>query len=229
MDDAWERYYQEAVMPFSEQAFAYERGLKYLTEKKGLTLLNPENPLTFVLGGFHPGSTSATDFQEFCCKIHPNPHDKHVYLDMNHRPFKFLSEGRRGVRAPLESLPFSHGSVDVIFLDFTQEFMNDRQLAEFSASANQVLTDNGLVVLSADCPLFVFQRRLAERTKWGKMGTHPKKMEKILKLTSSLKPVYRALASKKDSSCFDLLILARKESPLPQFLGDPFALNEDDN
>lgn len=142
----WPKYYREIapVLP-GEHSYVYRRamaGLRLMDHH----ILDPNKQLNFVLGGFH-NTWTVSDFISLGNKLHPGIHNN-ICLDMNDEPLKLLDEqsGVVRVQGKLDQPPFSKDSIDLLLLDFTLNFMQDRQIRSFATSFNDALSDAGLVL-----------------------------------------------------------------------------------
>lgn len=145
----WAKYYDSKILHFGQSENDYEKAMRDLSE--GSNLLDPNSPKTFLLGGFVPFNGTPESFEKFCKKMHPNPQDKHIYLDINSQPFANPT-ARPGVQASLENLPFKENSVDFIFLDGTVDFMSDEAVRGFAQNAARVLSPRGLILMVKSDP-----------------------------------------------------------------------------
>lgn len=144
----WPEYYKLKVSHFGERDKSYRRALNYLVQQTP-DFLSPRDGKTFLLGGFHPSRGTPQDFIDFCRNLHPNPKDKHLFIDINYQPVRMLRKEftKFRVQAALENLPFSEGSIDMIFLDGTATYMSNEALNSFSQGADKVLSENGVVLV----------------------------------------------------------------------------------
>ena len=119
----WAYYYGESVRSFRSQKNVYKSSIEHI-DFDCPSVLAPDQPKRFVLGGFHPYNGTPEDFKRFCCELHLNPKDMHIYLDMNRLPLESIERrfGEYRIQALIESLPFNDSSVDFLFLDFTVDF-----------------------------------------------------------------------------------------------------------
>lgn len=184
----WKEYYERVPISFGDQLAAYNAAIAFIRANCD-KILDPQKNLSFILGGFHPLSTTAQNFLDFCHQIHPNPNDKYILLDINSEPFKKnLPKDGWKIQARLEELPFSKESIDFIFLDFTLDFMKKSQVRKFVKVASWCLRSNGLLIVSVNEPLigdhfsplsriiFSFQNRVP---------TFPRSSKQVIKLLSS--------------------------------------------
>lgn len=214
----WEEYYKEVrPVSFGESRQAYlavvDR-LRFLNPN----FLNPQNPAKFVLGGFHPALGTPYEFEQFCRQIHQNQEDKIIYLDMNLHPLEQLNNEIR-LQARLEQLPFSPGSIDMIILDFTCEFMSDSQIQDFAKRAKECLTENGVVIVSIGEPLL---KENIEEFLWrfkNKVRTYIHSFEKLTNLIEThLRLIARVEYEVRRDLC-SVLVFTRQESNFPQSVG----------
>lgn len=218
---SWQEYHR-ARMPitFSHQSEAYLRAIEGLRQIN-VDLLAPNTTPTIVLGGFH-NPWSVADFHKLCDKLQTGP-QRRVLLDLQASPLQTL-DGRGNphrVQARLEELPFPGESIDLLFLDYTTDFMNDRTLRRFSLGINDILKPVGLVLAAFmdtdDQSLWdSIEERLTRR-----VPTYCRSSKKFCQLMTPLRPIiglsfpvpYRYISSG------SLGIFARGDSSLPQFRG----------
>jgi ubiquinone/menaquinone biosynthesis C-methylase UbiE len=110
--------------------------------------------LTVVVGGLS-GAKSGKEFLKFLKSIRPSSHDSVLFLDMNFDPlYEHISsssrDSSRAIQANLDSLPFSEATVDLLFLDFTPDFMSNITLKRFFNEARRVLKKEGLILAACD-------------------------------------------------------------------------------
>jgi len=214
----WEEYYQERPISFGASNEAYLlafRGLREILEG----FLPPENPATFVLGGFHPIYGTPQSFKEFCEEIHPNPNDRHIFLDMNRYPLESLGpQYPLRVQARLEDMPFADDSVDVFFLDYTLEFMSDPKVRKFAREAAKCLKRNGVLVCSVSVPIVPElspMSRYFGRIK-NRVQTFPRSEEQIGKLLDPFLRVVLSVEYEISRSPQSVLVFGRPDSDFPQ-------------
>src|SRR3989344_128422 len=153
---SWAEYHHFVKNPvsFQDQEFYYRRAISHLQTL--LPGLLPQGcPSTFVLGGFHSFKT-ATAFKNFCASIHPNSEDKHVFLDMNEAPLALLDPQTYPYRVQAkleEDLSSVIPGIDLLALDFTLNFMDQRQIRRFSSHIGSSLNRNGLILASIEPPI----------------------------------------------------------------------------
>lgn len=110
-----------------------------------------------MLGGFHPGNGTPAQFESFCDSLYPHRKTVFYYLDKNEQAFQsFPADVRRiPIIARLENMPKSLPPLDLIFLDFTTNFMNDMQIQQCALSVARVLDRNGVVLATTVGPHLV--------------------------------------------------------------------------
>lgn len=220
----WKEYYERFKSPsFGAHADVYERAINRLAECHSV-IVDPQRPLNFVLGGFHPLHGTPEGFKELCVKIHPHPDDQYFLMDMNKFPLdkldltSFPPKAWR-VQCRLEALPFKEASIDFLFADGTFDFMSEEQIRKLARFSSQVLSPFGLVMAIVSETGLKFWDKLM-----GKLITHvsfyPHSSSDIEQLTQpDLKTVLQASCA---DGQFYLAVLARKESVFPEHQGFPF-------
>lgn len=217
----WKEYYAlQNTRSFGEQIDNYKHGLKYIN--KQIPILTPDDNKTFVLGGFNPYVQSHAQFLQFASKMHPNPHDRHIFLDMNRPPLTLIDtkDFPYKVQANLQNLPLQPESLDFLFLDFTLLFMTDNQVTNLAASANSALKKNGIIMATAPFPLITWFYAIDNclenyMFRTNKVHINNRPPERIMHLMNPLKPVLWI-----QKKC-DLLIFSKPDSDLDRFTGDP--------
>lgn len=193
---SWHEYYSgafnEKFITFGTNRAAYLYALENLRMRQGDDVL-PAGQATFVLGGVHPKADSAAEFLRYCKQVHPGvPEDRYVIMDQNEEALRDLSI-EEGVRL-LGSLEVMHqffpqGSIDLMALDLTLNFMQDQQIQRFAQSAETVLKPDGLVMAVVNDVTFP---RLASyiQSKKNRVPYYARRVNDFLTLTEPhLKPV----------------------------------------
>lgn len=222
----WCEYYQ-TVRPvsLSEQGYAYAWAVDILTKGPSKGFLEKES-ITALLGGFHTHSATAPVFPTFCYHLHPNLNNKLIYFDMNQEPLCTSSSPMR-VRGRLEELPFSDQSIDLMVLDHTLDFMDNRQVSSFAKETQRVLTPEGIVLAAIHDGLFTKYRlpntiQRIYRTLSHHVNYYPRSAEMVSELFNDM-----TVNLEGGGKRFCLLAFSRPQSPYPVFHGDPYALYED--
>lgn len=221
----WDRYYKEyEPTPFGENKDLYLNILRGMAQNYP-SILDPQLPKRFVLGGFHPYNGTPDDFKRFCEELHPNPNDILVYLDMNRFPLTAAKVDGRAptyrVQASLECLPFQDNKVDFIILDFTVDYMDPQKLADFSRSAAFSLSRNGLVLVTKTFPQGL--EHLKQRyPRLPQLTLHPRYVGDLIDTMSSLKLVEASIGYKSS-----ITIFARKDSSFKTYEPSTSVLQED--
>jgi len=215
----WAYYYGESVRSFRSQKNVYKSSIEHI-DFDCPSVLAPDQPKRFVLGGFHPYNGTPEDFKRFCCELHLNPKDMHIYLDMNRLPLESIERrfGEYRIQALIESLPFNDSSVDFLFLDFTVDYMNDEQLKRLSQCSSVSLSPNGLMFITKTWPPDIkeLQRKHPQLT------LHPWYVGELIAMMPNLKLV--GFSCGYDSS---LITMARKDSPFKNYTLSPSDLREE--
>jgi hypothetical protein len=222
---SWKEYYQTVPESFCNQ-FGYDI-LKRIFSDEEKFPLSSKKTLNLVLGGLSPYTKTTRSFIGYCQNLRPEQEDNFFLVDANRQPLReiYLGSEFQGninlVQADLTSLPFDNKSVDLIFLDGTAMFMDDNRVGRFAKEANRTLTKNGLIVSFSSEPLSKYTIPL-ENLK-DRLINHvpiyhrPKNKQRLL-----LNPL-------KVVSCFDCegylaIVAGKKDNPLPEFSGQPYAL-----
>lgn len=221
----WSEYYR-SVQPVSlnEQGYAYVWSLDILTRQTEGFL--KEEKITALLGGFHAYSHTSAAFPALCRRLHPHPEDRLILFDMNEEPLKTPAPYPK-IRGRLEELPFSDGSLDLIILDHTLDFMNDQQVRSFAGETRRVLSPEGVVLAAFHDGLFSGNRIIntlqrVHRSSSHRVSYYPRSLNMISALVTGL-----IINLEGVGKCFRLLALSQPQSPYPVFTGDPFALYQD--
>lgn len=212
----WKEYYSRPdIRPFAENYSAYVWAIHKLIPHNP-TLLDPDAPTTFLLGGFTPSNSTRFDFEHFAHSIHPHP--TLIFLDQNSLPLSITRHPNR-IQAKLENLPFDKNSIDFMFLDHTQQFMDNASLELFFQSASSILRPNGLLLMSNNEKIIPLPTAILDL--FEKVPTFYRKSEEICKLTS-LKPVLKINAASND-----LLVFSRQDSCYESHKGGYFYVDPD--
>lgn len=219
----WQEYYKwTRPISFKDQEHAYSKSVEKLSDLQP-EILNPGSPLTFVLGGFHPSVNTAESFKDFCERIHGNPLDRHIFLDMNLYPPASLDPKvfPYRIRAKLEEPVFVSSSIDFIFLDRTFNFMSPKQIQEFTSRIGQSLKRDGLIFATFTSSLFFSGKSLLSS-----LVNHTPTIiytpAKVKRLCSSLKTVMEAEYEAGFTGEFTCLAFSRPDSILPQYQEAPY-------
>lgn len=215
----WPEYYKrERGSSFAGKKEVYERAVDYL-KRQAPEAFPAGSPQNFVLGGFRPDSANQATFTQICRTINPNPNSKYILLDLNRQPL--VDRRSRAypykVQAALENLPFAPDSIDLIFLDFTLNFMTKKQMASFAKDAGQSLKPNGLIIAIHDgVSLSALWELLSRKRHAVPQYTHPTKhIEEAFK---ELQTVLKAQI-KVAFDTYDLIAFSKKGSSVPKFEG----------
>lgn len=150
----WNEYYSQCYPDsFRVSEKLYSRIVEgVLSPKSGI--LKIDRPFVFILGGLYPFSETPAAFLDFCKRMHKDPLDKHIFLDMNWISVSSLNSLKYPdrIQANLKALPFINESVDFIFLDSTINFMDDQTVRQFSTTVAEVLSPHGLILVSTRIP-----------------------------------------------------------------------------
>ena|SRR3989344_3371920 len=219
LEERWNDYYTSAfVRPFGNHTELYESSLiKEMFQNPNL--LDPSNAKVFVLGGFHAYNDTVDDFKEFCQKMHNNPDDKHIYLDMNRLPLSSIRARSQKYRtqALLENLPFKNGSIDFLFADCTTDFMDNAQVQQFSKSSAETLSDNGLILIAKIYPPGLERQQNLHPT----LPLYPRNIQDVQELMDDLKLVGFNYGYSSSVATF-----ARKDSIFPEHMLSKMEMEE---
>lgn len=221
----WPEYYQrERGSSFAGKKEVYERAVDYL-KRQAPKAFSSGNPQNFVLGGFRPDSANQTAFTQICRAISPNPDSKHILLDLNREPLK----DRRSraypykVQAALENLPFAPDSTDFIFLDFTLNFMDKKQMESFAEAAEQSLKPNGLIIAIHD--------GINLSALWGLLSRKKHAVPQYIHSTKHIEEAFKGLRTvlkaqiKVTFDTYDLIAFSKERSAIPKFEGTSIGWN----
>lgn len=219
---SWKEYHSDGfVRPFSDQTAEYKQAIATFAGQNG-NLLSQNQPKRFLLGGFHHLNSTIKDFLNFCGSIHPHQENRYLFLDMCREPLLGLKKCQPyslSTQASLAALPFRDSSLDLLFLDFTLDFMTDRQVSDFAISATSVLSPDGLVIAAlADLDREKFKADLLADFS-GKRSLTPINLyvkryfrypQNIISLLDPLKPIFW-----NRNHNFNLLVLSHPDSQFP--------------
>lgn len=218
----WQEYYRYCN-PDSLRATAhlYERVIDGVVSPDN-GVIPPDRPLTFVLGGFYPFNRTPETFQALCKKLHPNPKDKHIFLDKNEYPLRRLNPRfhRQRVQADLTFSPFPKGSIDFLILDSTINFMDDCSVVKLGGQASEVLSPTGLMLITRKPPMIPFFERLLSRWE-NRTKTYIRSDKELMGLLSALRTVWLG-----EDDNYQLFVFSRNDSDkeiYPEFRGLPVA------
>ncbi len=212
----WKEYYSRPdIRPFAENYSAYVWAIhKLITHNPDL--LDPQTSATFLLGGFTHTNSTRFDFEHFAHSIHPHP--TLIFLDQNSLPLSITKHPNR-VQAKLEKPPLCENSIDFMFLDHTQQFMDDSSLKLFFQSASNILKPNGLLLISNNEKIIPLPTTILNL--FEKVPTFHRKSEDLCKSTF-LKPVLKINATNND-----LLVFSRQDSCYENHKGGYFYVDHD--
>jgi hypothetical protein len=220
----WKDYFEKQLpLSFRNHEDAYIQAAKYFYEMNP-SILDPQQPKTFVLGGSHPRVGNEAPFMEFCQDLHKNPEDHQVLIDMNLQALTGSTNKQipNRAEAKLEALPFDK-SVDFLILDRVLELMEPEQIRKFAESASHALTPDGLILAATSKPSIIpFLDRIAHSRHYQRVRMRPRK--EIESFTGGhLKTVLVADAQTLHNRGhnFALMAFARKDSSFPVFSGKP--------
>ncbi len=158
----WEGYYhylgENGCYSFSHHLSEYQRAVKQFF---------PGNDKLKILVGGVAGARSSDSFYRSWNLIRPENQDSVVFLDQNLTPLAESNQSWQKVQAKLEEMPFKSASFDLILLDFTLDFLNDRQLKNFFAEAKEVLSPSGKIIAIVSSPFWRFFENLRKRIAFG--------------------------------------------------------------
>jgi hypothetical protein len=203
----WERYYQRKdIRSLSEQACGYIKAIQNL-QKINPDFLKKDHPATIVLGGCAVQNANQRTFQKIASFIHPET--KTIVLDLNSQPFK-RNETKNPLQTNLTHPPFKKNSIDLLLLDFTQEYLTDKQLKAFSQSFSKCLKFNGSILMANTSHL---SNKLASfiQTKKSQVPTRRRSVKNITEL---FKPHFQ-ITSMGDGRHYELITLTHSKSTYP--------------
>lgn len=217
----WQRYYQETdVVSFNEQRLAYqyiiEDFVPYLTAEIG-----HDTPIAIALGGLHPKVTFPEHFLSFCNDLLDHPHIP-LIIDQNQEALKnpnnlpFIP-----VHSSLEQLPVDLPPISLLILDFTTDFMSDRQIAELNKTLPSHLAPNSLVVIAQESPFIPLMSKVKSMILHG-LPVYPRSPKSLSQLLTNFKNIYQASTDTGYISLF-----SSPKSPFPRHLGLPYGINLD--
>lgn len=190
---SWLEYHERrAPITFGEHVFAYRKALLGLAQMDA-SILDLSRPKKILLGGFHNAWTVA-EFKQFCQELFPDNHTPY-FLDMNRKPLQDLDPDvcPNRIQGVLERLPLKSKSFDLIFLDFTLGFMNPNQIRDFFLSAQDSLTDSGLILASFinSNDVNIWNKIQSKYSEAVSVKYH--RYNELCKLGTPMKPVYHAV------------------------------------
>jgi len=222
----WKEYYQ--ICPESYYCRLGRGLLKRILEEPSCSPLAKKESLRLVLGGFSPQSPTAAAFVRDCLRFRPQKKDEIYLLDLNRQPleeviFPFLPEEKRLFRfqADLVKMPFADESLDLIWLDGTTSFMDNRKLAGFGREAQRVLTKEGIAISFSHEPLICLfpSSRFSHSCRVNKTQVYSRSAQESLSLLKDLKLIYNFAGNQETA-----LVFAKNDSPYAPFSGRPFTL-----
>ena len=222
----WKEYYQ--ICPESYYCRSGRGFLKRVLRESSCSPLAKKESLRLVLGGFSPQSPTAAAFINDCGCFRPQKEDEIYLLDFNRQPFEKAglpspSEGKKLFRlqADLAKMPFADESLDLIWLDGTTNFMDNKKLSCFGEEAGRTLTKEGMAVIVFPEPLVSILpsfRSVCESCR-NHTRAYSRSTKATLSLLKDLKLIWH-LAGDQETA----LVFAPKDSPHKPFSGLPFAL-----
>ena len=222
----WKEYYQTSPESYYCR---WGRGLlERVLQGDSSSFFAKKERLRLVLGGFSPQSPTAAAFVRDCLRFRPQKKDEIYLLDLNRQPFEevvfpFLPEEKRLFRfqADLIKMPFADESLDLIWLDGTTNFMDNKKLSCFGKEAGRTLTKEGVVVSIFSEPLVSFLPpfRSARESRRNHTQVYSRSVQENLSLLKDLKLIWHLMGDWETA-----LVYAPKDSPYTPFSGRPFAL-----
>ena len=222
----WKEYYQ--ICPESYYCRVGRGLLKRVLEESSCSPLAKKESLRLVLGGFSPQSPTAAAFVRDCFRFRPPKKDEIYLLDFNRQPFEKASlplpskeKKLFRVQADLAKMPFANESLDLIWLDSTTNFMDNKKLSCFGKEAGRTLTKEGVVVSMFSEPLVSFlpSFRSARESRRNHTQVYSRSVQENLFLLKDLKLIWHLMGDQETA-----LVFAPKDSPYAPFSGHPFAL-----
>ena len=217
----WQRYYQSPEPhTFSNTAPYYREVVNILMKSN---VFPGREALHVVMGGLK-GARSAREFLTFFKTLRPDAHDHISFLDMNFFPLQqhfssFARDGSKAIQANLDSLPLGEASVDLIFFDFTPDFMDKTTTQQAFNEARRALRKDGLIIVACENTSLIVEamsRDLAYKIKFG-VPHFSKTLASYLQAAkiSTLTPL---LTGSCHDGAADILVLSPTSYP-PFFLG----------
>jgi hypothetical protein len=222
----WKEYYQ--ICPESYYCRSGRGLLKRVLRESSCSPLAKKESLRLVLGGFSPHSSTAAAFINDCGLFRSQKRDEIYLLDFNRQPFEkaslpLLSKEKKlfRVQADLAKMPFADESLDLIWLDGTTNFMDNKKLSCFGKEAGRTLTKEGVVVSIFPEPLVSFlpSFRSARESRRNHTQVYSRSVQENLSLLKDLKLIWHLMGDWETA-----LVFAPKDSPYKPFSGLPFAL-----
>ena len=222
----WKEYYQ--TCPESYYCRVGHGLLKNVLEESSCSPLAKKESLRLVLGGFSPQSPTATAFVRDCLRFRSQKKDEIYLLDFNRQPFEKASlplpskeKKLFRVQADLAKIPFANESLDLIWLDGTTSFMDNRKLAGFGREAQRVLTREGIAISFSHEPLICLfpSSRFSHSCRVNKTQVYSRSAQESLSLLKDLKLIYNFAGNQETA-----LVFAKNDSPYAPFSGRPFTL-----
>jgi len=222
----WKEYYQ--ICPESYYCRSGRGLLKRVLRESSCSPLAKKESLRLVLGGFSPHSSTAAAFINDCGLFRSQKRDEIYLLDFNRQPFEkaslpLLSKEKKlfRVQADLAKMPFADESLDLIWLDGTTNFMDNKKLSCFGKEAGRTLTKEGVVVSIFPEPLVSFlpSFRSARESRRNHTQVYSRSVQENLSLLKDLKLIWHLMGDWETA-----LVFAPKDSPYTPFSGRPFAL-----
>lgn len=209
---AWRRYHDNSdVESFSPSFNGGYSGLLERAVSLNPDLINSGEPRTFLLAGFHPNNGTPNEFLSIAIKLHSHVDDVHIFMDRSEASLRGAPNVRsvRRVLSTLEQMDFEPGSLDLVFVDFTTDFMSDEQVRAFADRASKQLSPQGVIFLG---------KKYAEawRIMLGRNSdfpeVHPRSTHQMKGLMDELKPIDVIVS---DLSLATYMAFARKDSEYP--------------
>lgn len=230
----WERYYERTdVHSFGARAYGYKRALGTLgilwPEARTPQILDPQKQLTFVLGGFFPHNGTPQQFEAFCREIHPNPEDKHVFVDINSEPLDALPDDAypNKMQAPLQNLHLP--GIDFLFMDETVLFMQPTDVTRLAENMSRQLSEYGLILMASKAVLrkpFITDFRLRRRHSVQAQAYSPKRITRLTQ--DHLKTVLVGTTKVGiDAEQTNIVLLSRKDNNYPTHSGREYGYFSD--
>jgi len=182
--DVWQWYYKKSTAPPLDRNSYTELTGRITTAVP--EFLDKSDPKTFLLAGFHAFNGTPRAFIRFAKEVHPNRNDMHIFLDMNSQGMKKVPDraSAHKVIARLEELSFRDSTLDLILVDFTTDFMSDKQVRAFAERASHQLSKQGVLLVA---------KKFLEVAEYfpSKYPTlyFPRSLRKFLRLMEILKPI----------------------------------------
>lgn len=200
-------YERTSVRPLDGNIPYYAWLLRLWAERVNIT-----SPVTMAIGGIHPRYNSIeTLYRLVGLGLRGIPVNL-ILIDQNASPLRLADNHPeiRTIQAPLQRLPPLSTPIDVLILDYTTEFMADRDICEMARTLPQHLSPHGLVLAALGdslVPLRAIEQLVL--TLKCHVPIYLRPPDRLIQLMNPLRPLY--IADLPQSQI--LLALCSPESP----------------